>query len=163
MKKGIFFLLISLFFISNALSSQISIVDITFLLTNSNKGKNIKKEIDSLSSKNLKLFKEMKKNLEIKEKKIASKKNILSESDFNNEVLKFRKEVANYENERKKSAQKINSVRVSKIAELLGEINSILVDYSSKNSINTIIDKKNVIITKQENDITKEILKILNN
>ena len=25
-----------------------------------------------------------------------------------------------------------------------------------------IIDKKNVIITKQENDITKEILKILN-
>ena len=163
MKKVIFFLLISLFFISSASSSQISIVDITFLLTNSNKGKNIQKEIDSLSSKNLKLFKEKKKNLEIKEKKIASKKNILSESDFNNEVLKFRKEVANYENERKKSAQKINSVRVSKIAELLGEINSILVDYSSKNSINTIIDKKNVIITKQENDITKEILKILNN
>ena len=74
MKKGIFFLLISLFFISNALSSQISIVDITFLLTNSNKGKNIKKEIDSLSSKNLKLFKEMKKNLEIKEKKNSFKK-----------------------------------------------------------------------------------------
>ena len=163
MKKVIFFFLISLFFVSSASSSQISIVDITFLLTNSNKGKNIQKEIDNLSSKNLKLFKEKKKNLEIKEKKIASKKNILSESDFNNEVLKFRKEVANYENERKKSAQKINSVRVNKIAKLLGEINSILVDYSSKNSISTIIDKKNVIITKQENDITKEILKILNN
>tara|TARA_B100001093_G_C26614916_1_gene921875 strand:+ start:690 stop:974 length:285 start_codon:yes stop_codon:yes gene_type:complete len=94
---------------------------------------------------------------------VASKKNILSKDDFNNEVLKFRKEVANYENERKKSAQEINNIKVSKIAKLLGEINKILVDYSSKNSISTIIDKKNVIITKQENDITKEILKILNN
>ena len=87
----------------------------------------------------------------------------MSEEDFNNEVLKFRKEVANYENERKKSAQKINNIKVSKIAKLLGEINTILVDYSSKNSITTVIDKKNVIITKQENDITKKILKILNN
>jgi len=163
MKKVFFFLIIYSFFVSSVWSSEISIVDITFLLKNSNKGKNIQKEIDDLNSKNLKLFKETKKKLEVKEKKIASKKNILSQEDFNNEVSKFRKEVANYENERKKSAQKINSVKITKITKLLGEINSILVDYSSKNSITTIIDKKNVIITKQENDITKEILKILNN
>ena len=163
MKKVFFFLIIYSFFVSSVWSSEISIVDITFLLKNSNEGKNIQKEIDDLNSKNLKLFQEKKKKLEVKEKKIASKKNILSQEDFNNEVSKFRKEVTNYENERKKSAQKINSVKITKITKLLGEINSILVDYSSKNSITTIIDKKNVIITKQENDITKEILKILNN
>ena len=162
MKKVIFFLLISLFLYTNAFSNQISIVDVTFLLKNSNKGKNIKKELDSLNSKNLKLYDEKKNKLEVKEKKIASKKNILSKEDFNNEVLKFRKEVADYESERRKSIQKINDIKVNKIAKLLSEINKILVDYSSKNSISTIIDKKNVIITKQENDITKEILKILN-
>ena len=163
MKKVIFFLLISLFFFSNAFSNQISIVDVTFLLKNSNKGKIIQKDLDSLNLKNSKLYNEKKKKLEVKEKKIASKKNILSKEDFNNEVLKFRKEVANYESERRKSVQKINNVKVAKITKLLAEINKILVDYSSKNSISTIIDKKNVIITKQENDITKEILKILNN
>ena len=162
MKKVFFFLIIYSFFVSSVWSSEISIVDITFLLKNSNKGKNIQKEIDDLNSKNLKLFKEMKKNLEIKEKKIASKKNILSQEDFNKEVLNFRKDVAKYENERRKSAQEISNIKVGKIAKLLGDINKILVDYSSKNSISTIIDKKNVIITKQENDITKEILKILN-
>ena len=162
MKKVIFFLLISLFFFSNAFSNQISIVDVTFLLKNSNKGKIIQKDLDSLNLKNSKLYNEKKKKLEVKEKKIASKKNILSKEDFNNEVLEFRKEVANYESERRKSVQKINNVKVAKIAKLLAEINKILVDYSSKNSISTIIDKKNVIITKQENDITKEILKILN-
>ena len=163
MKKVFFFLIIYSFFVSSVWSSEISIVDITFLLKNSNKGKNIQKEIDDLNSKNLKLFQEKKKKLEVKEKKIASKKNILSQEDFNTGVSTFRREVTNYENERKKSAQKINSVKITKITKLLGEINSILVDYSSKNSITTIIDKKNVIITKQENDITKEILKILNN
>ena len=162
MKKVIFFLLISLFLYSNAFSNQISIVDVNFLLKNSNKGKSIQKELDSLNSKNLKLYNEKKEKLEVKEKKIASKKNILSEEDFNNEVLKFRKEVADYESERRKSVQKINNIKVTKITKLLTEINKILVDYSSKNSISTIIDKKNVIITKQENDITKEILKILN-
>ena len=162
MKKVIFFLLISLFLSSNAFSNQISIVDVTFLLKNSNKGKSIQKELDSLNSKNLKLYSEKKKKLEVKEKKIASKRNILSKEDFNNEVLKFREEVSNYEKERQKSAQKINNIKVNKIAKLLAEINKILVDYSSKNSISTIIDKKNVIITKQDNDITKEILKILN-
>ena len=162
MKKVIFILLISLFLCSKALSNQISIVDVTYLLKNSNKGKSIKKELDSLNSKNLKLYDEKKNKLEVKEKKIASKKNILSKEDFNNEVLKFRKEVADYESERRKSIQKIRDIKVNKIAKLLSEINKILVDYSSKNSISTIIDKKNVIITKQENDITKEILKILN-
>ena len=162
MKKVIFFLLISLFLSSNAFSNQISIVDVTFLLKNSNKGKRNQKELDSLNSKNLKLYSEKKKKLEVKEKKIASKRNILSKEDFNNEVLKFREEVSNYEKERQKSAQKINNIKVNKIAKLLAEINKILVDYSSKNSISTIIDKKNVIITKQDNDITKEILKILN-
>ena len=163
MKKVFFFLIISLFFSSKVSSTSISIVDITFLLKNSNKGKNIQKELDSLNKKNLKIFSDKKKNLEVKEKKIASKKNILSKEDFNNQVLNFKKEVANYESERRKSAQKINNIKLSKIAKLLAEINKILVDYSSKNSISTIIDKKNVIITKQENDITKEILKILNN
>ena len=162
MKKVFFFLIISFFLTSNVLSTTISIVDITFLLKNSNEGKNIQKELDNLNKKNLELFNEKKQKLEVKEKKIASKKNILSKDDFNNEVLNFRKEVADYESERRKSAQKINNIKVSKITKLLADINKILVDYSAKNSISTIIDKKNVIITKQENDITKEILKILN-
>ena len=78
MKKVFFFLIISLFFSSKVSSTSISIVDITFLLKNSNKGKNIQKELDSLNKKNLKIFSDKKKNLEVKEKKIASKKNILS-------------------------------------------------------------------------------------
>ena len=153
-----FFLLL---FTSSSIASEISIVDINYLLKNSNKGKLIQKELDNLNSKNFKKFKEKKKLLEIEEKKVASKKNILSKEDFNNEVLKFKKKVQNCEKDRRKSAQEINNIKLKKIAKLLEQINKILVEYSSKNSISTIVDKKNVIITKEENDITKKILTIL--
>ena len=159
--KKIIYSFFLLFFTSSLIASEISIVDITYLLKNSNKGKSIQKELDNLNSKNFKKFKEKKKLLEIEEKKVASKKNILSKEDFNSEVLKFKKKVQNYENDRRKSAQEINNIKLKKIAKLLDEINKILVEYSSKNSISTIVDKKNVIITKEENDITKKILTIL--
>ena len=162
MKKNFFFLSFFFIFISNAFSSEISVVDITFLLKNSNKGKTIQKDLDNLKDKNLKEFSLKKKKLEEKEKKIASKKNVLSEEDFKKQVAEFRKEVESFNIERNKSTIEINKVRQKKTAKLLDEINKILIEYSSKNSISTIIDKKNVIITKEETDITKDILKILN-
>ena len=161
-EKIFFFLLLFFIFISNALSSEISVVDITFLLKNSNKGKAIQKDLENLKNKNLKEFSSKKKKLEEKEKKIASKKNVLSEQDFKKEVLEFRKEVESFNIERNNSTLEINKIRQKKTAKLLDEINKILIQYSSKNSISTIIDKKNVIITKEETDITKDILKILN-
>ena len=62
MKKVLFFLIISFFLTSNVLSTTISIVDITFLLKNSNKGKSIQKELDNLNKKNSELFNDKKKN-----------------------------------------------------------------------------------------------------
>ena len=162
MKKFLFSLSIFLIFYTNSISSEISTVDISFLLKNSNQGKSIEKKLENLNSKHLKKFQEKKKILETEEKKVSSKKNILSKEDFNKEVLKFKEKVKNYENERRKSSQEINDVKLKEIAKLLEKINKILIEYSNKNSISTVIDKKNVIIIKKDNDITEDILKILN-
>ena len=162
MKKFLFYLFFSFIFFSNSISSEISTVDISFLLKNSNQGKSIEKKLENLNSKHLKKFQEKKKILETEEKKVSSKKNILSKEDFNKEVLKFQDKVKEYENERRKSSKEINDIKLKEITKLLEQINKVLIEYSNKNSISTVIDKKNVIIIKKENDITKDILKILN-
>ena len=162
MKKFLVYLFFPFIFCSNSISSEISTVDISFLLKNSNQGKSIEKKLENLNSIHLKKFQEKKKILETEEKKVSSKKNILSKEDCNKEVLKFQEKVKNYENERRKSSQEINDFKLKEIAKLLEKINKILIEYSNKNSISTVIDKKNVIIIKKENDITKDILKILN-
>ena len=56
----------------------------------------------------------------------------------------------------------MNKKKTNMIAKLIKEINEILINYSKEKNISTVIDKKNVIITRAENDITKEILSILN-
>ena len=46
--------------------------------------------------------------------------------------------------------------------QLLIIINEILAEYSTKNKISLIMEKKNVVIGKSELDITKNILDLLN-
>ena len=48
------------------------------------------------------------------------------------------------------------------IAELLAKINQLLIEYADQKKVSFIIDKKNIILTKNENEITKEIFEILN-
>ena len=97
-----------------------------------------------------------------KENKIASKKNVLSKEDFKNEVQAFSEEVKKYNKGRKEKINKTNNQNNEKVVKLLKKINSILIDYSKENSISTTLDKKYVIMTKSENDITEKILEILN-
>ncbi len=162
MKRIFFFLIFCLFLPFNVSSNEISIVDINYLLKNSEKGKKIQKELDNLNLKQKKIFEKKQKELKEKENKITSKKNIMSEEDFKREVEKFRSDLDKFKNEQRASIQEINKKRTNMIAKLIEQINAILINYSKERNISTIIDKKNVIITKAENDITKEILSILN-
>ena len=162
MKRIFFFLIFCLFLPFNVFSNEISIVDINFLLKNSEKGKKLQKEIDELNLNQRNIFEKKKKELKEKEKKISSKKNVISEEDFKKEIELFKSDLDKFNNERKISIQEMNKKKSNMIAKLIKEINEILINYSKEKNISTIIDKKNVIITRAENDITKEILSILN-
>ena len=162
MKKIVFFLVFFFLLPFNLISSEISIVDINFLIKNSEKGKKIQKEIDKLNSNQKKIFEKKQNELKEKEKKITSKKNVISEEEFKKEIEIFKSDLNKFNNERRVSIQEINKKKSNMIANLIREINEILINYSKEKNISTIIDKKNVIITRAENDITKEILSILN-
>jgi len=162
MKKIIFFLILYLFFPINVNANEIIIVDINFLLKQSEKGKKIQKELDNLGSKQKKNFEKKQKDLKEKENKIISKKNVLSAEDFKKEIELFKSELRKFNDEKRKSIQEMNAKQANMISKLLEDINNILINYSKEKNVSTIIDKKNVIITKAENDITKVILSILN-
>ena len=57
--------------------------------------------------------------------------------------------------------QQSNKKRNDALSKLLKEINQLLIEYSERTKISIMLDKKNVIISKNENDITKEILDLL--
>jgi len=163
MNKFIIFVFFTFFFNVNTFAQEISIVvDINYLLENSKKGKSLKKDITSKRDQNNKKFNQIENELKDKEKKLISKKNILSEAEFNNQLKKFQDEVKEYNEKKKKKNNELMVYRNASLGKLLSEINSIVVDYSKKNNVQLAIDKKYVILIKKERDVTASILEILN-
>lgn len=153
-----------IFLFSTSINSQENsiVIDIEYLVKNSNKGKSIQKEISSKKEKSSKKFQGIENDLKEKEKKLISKKSILSEKDFNDELKKFQSEVKAYNEKKQNEVNKLRKFRSESLAKLVAEINSIILDYSKKNNIFMALDKKYVVLVKKENDITQKILEILN-
>ena len=55
-----------------------------------------------------------------------------------------------------------SQVLIKSQAEFIKQLNPIFVEYSKKNSISMLIQKKNIIIGKTELDVTQDILDIVN-
>ena len=160
--KNFLLIIIVIFFPINCFSQEIAIVDIDYLFNNSKKGKQIQNNFDKLEKNKLDTFKKKEMFLKEKEKKILAKKNVLSPKDFESEIIKFQTEVKNYNDEKKKDINSLKDKKNKEYLKLYEKINLILVDYSKENNLATVIDKKYIVITKSEFDITKEILELLN-
>ena len=160
-KKTLFFLCFFLFSLNSYSLDQVVIVDIDYLLNNSKAGKNIQEQLKKINDARIKEIKSKDKLFKDKEAKLIAQKKILSEQEFAKKVNDLKKEVINSNSLRKKEMEQSNKKRNDALSKLLKEINKLLIEYSEKTKISMMLDKKNVIISKNENDITKEILNLL--
>lgn len=161
MKK---YLLIFIFlFPINCLAENLVVIDINYLAQNSNLGKSINSSLENTRKKMAKDFENKEKKLQEKNKSILVKKKLITEEEFKKTMQELQKEISIYNNKKKKTLEEFKKKKDQEYIKLIKEINKILIDYSEKNNVNTIIDKKFIIISKTENDITNEILKIMNN
>jgi len=85
----------------------------------------------------------------------------LSNEEFEKKINLLRKEANEYRIKRRDLINSLTKKRVDAQNKLIKTINPILADYSKKNSISMIIQKKNIIIGKSELEITDDILEIL--
>lgn len=149
-------------FTINSYAKDLVVVDIDFIIKNSKNGIEI---IDDLNEKNKKLLDEFQKQEKIfkdKETNLLAKKNILSQDEFNNSVNQFRNEINEFNINKQEKLNEFNKEKTNKYAELVSYINDFLVNYSKENNIKVIIDKKNILISRNDIDITKDILNIIN-
>ena len=132
------------------------------VISTSNSGISILKQLNDLKNKNSKFLKEEEKKFKEKEAKLISQKNILSETDFKNKVDELKSEITNYNKNRNKMIEDFNKLKVDNTNNLLRLINPILIDFSNDKEISIILQKKDLVVAKTELDITDEIIKIIN-
>ena len=158
---SIIFVLI--FFTNLAFSEQkIVFINMDRLISTSNAGASIFKQLTNLNNKNLKFLKSEEKKFKEKEIKLISQKNIISETDLKNKINELKSEIKEYNQNRTKMNKDFNKLKVDNTNNLLKLINPILVKFSNDEEISVILQKKDLVVAKVELDITDKIIKIVN-
>ena len=163
MIKKILVIIFFLSFFQNIYAEEkLAVVDIDYLINNSKAGKYIQTTVKKINDKSVTEFKKKEKEFQKKQTELISQKNVLSKEEFNKKASDLNKNIKEYNLNKKKVIGESNQKKSKAIGELLAKINQLLVEYAEQNKVSFIIDKKNIILTKTESEITNEIFEILN-
>jgi len=151
------------FFNTIAISQEkIVFFDIDNILNNSIAGKKILHYLDEINKNNISNLK--KNELEIKnsEKKLLSKKNLINEEKFNNEIKLIETKIREFRLLKQNLTSEFIKKKENEILKFINLVNPIIEKYMKENNIGLVLDKKNVFIAKSNYDITSILLDIIN-
>ena len=163
MKKKIIYIL--LFFsisVTSYSSEKIVYLDVEKIMQESIAGKAIIEKIKKKRETSISKFKKKEKEIVEKEKKLISQKNVLSEEEFKKKIQDLRVDISEYQKERNNASNDIARTRIKASTNLIKKLTPILESYSKENSIRIIIQKKHIVMGSKEDDITKDILDLVN-
>ncbi len=164
--KTKFFLVLFCFLLLTSVTAyseiKIAYIDMDFIFNNSNAGKKLTESLNKININNKKFFDKKEDELKKKELKIISQKNILENSQIEEQLKNLQSEANIYRNEKIKKINEFNKKKNDASEQLFKSIEPILIEYSNKNSISIFLQKKYIVIGKSELNKTNEILEIVN-
>ena len=141
---------------------KIVVLDLTFVLNQSKAGKGAQDFLKKSFNDNAKKFSDMEEKLKNEEIDLLGKKTILTKEEYSRKSDVLRKQVIDYQSQRRMSLDKIATQRAEARETLIKKINPIIETYISENNISLVIDKRNILEVNPDNDITTVIVEKLN-
>ena len=160
-----FFFLITFFFLNITFSianDKIAFIDLNYILSESNEGKKILNKLEIDNKKNLKFFQSEEEKLKKENQNIEKLKNILSKEEFNKKINMFKNKVNTYNLNKNETIKLFEENKNLELNIFFAELNEIMNNFMQENSIQIILDKKNIVMANNKNDISKDILKLIN-
>ena len=151
------------FFNSHTLSQdKIVFIDINFVFTNSIAGKDLNLQIEKKNNELNEKINNFKKDINTKKEKLISQKNVLSPEEYSKKIKELEIDIEIINSTISKNNQELSIFKKTIEKEFSKKLNIIIEEYSVKNSISIILKKQDLLMAKNDLDITKEILKIFN-
>lgn len=162
--KRIFILFLSYIFllVNASADTKVAYIDIEYILSNSNPGKNLIKKLNLIENEKKEKFNSEEIKLKEQENKIIASKSIITEEQLKKDINEFQKKIENYKKIKSDEINTLKKNRNSELSKLLDLINPIIKDYMTDNSISMVIDKKNIYIADKNFDITEKVIDIIN-
>ena len=165
MKFLYFFFLIFLLFFNTSFSianDKIAFIDLNYILSESNEGKKILAKLEIDNKKNLEFFRLEEEKLKKENQNIEKLKNILSKEEFNKKINMFKNKVNTYNLNKNETIKLFEENKNLELNIFFAELNEIMNNFMQENSIQIILDKKNIVMANNKNDISKDILNLIN-
>tara|TARA_B100001063_G_scaffold215585_1_gene216660 strand:- start:391 stop:903 length:513 start_codon:yes stop_codon:yes gene_type:complete len=151
------------FFASKSYSSEkIVFINFQYVINNSNYGKSIFEDLNKIRNANIKELKSKENILKDLESEIKTKKNVISKEDLNKKIKLLNDNINEFQNLKKSMENDLNKIKSKKLNDFMDQINPLLEKYMDENSVDIMLDKKNMLIGKKTINKSDEILKLIN-
>tara|TARA_E500000178_G_scaffold35908_1_gene32351 strand:+ start:6813 stop:7328 length:516 start_codon:yes stop_codon:yes gene_type:complete len=156
----IFFIL---FFVPKSLQAEnLHFIDFKYILNESDAGKKAQNFLKSKLENGIKELKRKELKIQEEEKKVIQQKKIISAEEYKKKVTGLRSKVSALQKERNTLLSDVSKQRSKAKNELLRNLNPILEKYMKERKIRIVLDKKSILLADENLNITKDIMKILN-
>tara|TARA_Y200000002_G_scaffold212919_1_gene175741 strand:- start:36 stop:551 length:516 start_codon:yes stop_codon:yes gene_type:complete len=158
-------LIISILYLSNAFayaSQNVKFADIDLIIKNCEIGKQTLSKIEKVNKSNIEKINNFQKQLKERENEIKIKQNIISEEEFKKEVESLKSQLADFNKKKDLMVKDFSDLKNKEIKALLTKINPIIQNYMNENSIEILINSKNVFIGSIKSDLTQVLIKEIN-
>lgn len=155
-----FFLFVSSY--SYSVEEKIVYLNLDYIYQQSIPGKLILEELNKNRKLNIEKFKEKESEIRATEQDLIKKKNILSKEEFDLKVRTLNEEMQKYNKSREKAFLEFDENKKKKLNDFLVKITPLIENYVKENSINIVLNQKNLFIASKNFDITDQIIQIVN-
>ena len=118
--------------------------------------------LDKKNTENMNIIKSKEEILKNEEEDLIKQKNIISSEAYNEKVKNLQNKIKIFRSEKNQLVKEFKKNRESKINDFIKIVDNILGEYVKVNSIDLVLNKKDIIMGKNSYNITQEILKKVN-
>ena len=143
-------------------SQNVRFADIDLIVQNSEIGKKTLSKIEKINKSNIEKLTNFQKQLKDREKEIKVKKNIISEEEFKKEVENLKNQLAEFNKKKDLMVKEFSDLKNNELKALFAKINPVIQNYMNENSIEILINSKNIFIGNIKSDLTQVLISEIN-
>ncbi len=163
--KIVFFLLMFQLIYNNSFSVEqnLKFVDVDSLIENTDIGKKILIKLNQIDQNNVKKLKDFENELKNQENQIKSKKNLISEDELKKEIDNLNLKFADYKKIKNDMIIKLSEIKKNELKNFFKIVNPIIQNYMNENSVQIILNSKNIFMGNKKSDLTQILINEINN
>ena len=142
---------------------KVVFADIDLIIKNTKIGKLTLDKINKLNMSNIETLKSFENEIKTEEEKINKKKNLISNEEYKKEINLLKTKLNNFNTKKNEMVDNFKNTKSKELDNLFKIINPIIQDYMRENSIEILLNSKNIFMGRKEIDLTKKLIEEIDN